>query len=363
MTAEPIAHQTTTVPDGGTAPIRTAIIGYGTSGRFFHAPFLATNPEFEVAAIVTKSRERQAQAAAEHPTALLFDGPTELFDAAADEAIDLVVIGSPSETHADLADQALDAGLAVVVDKPFAVTAAEGRALIAKANRLGLALTVFQNRRFDGDFLTVRALIDDGALGAVHRFESRFEWWKPTQAKSWKAEATPAQGGGILYDLGTHLIDQAIVLFGDVTNLDCDVYAETLTRRDGGAADDDSFLALQHVSGVTSHLWMNGLTPVNGPRFRVLGATAGYVKWGLDGQEAALKAGGLPTDPGFGVDAAERWGTIGVGHDLQPVETVPGRYRDFYSGLANALLRGAAVPVDPANAVRVLEIIEHVRNR
>jgi len=332
--------------------IRTAVIGFGLSGRTFHSPFIAANPDFSLDVIVTGDAERRAQARALYPNARIVSSPAELFARCAD--LDLVVVGSPPATHMELADKALDAGLAVVVDKPFAVTAAAGRHLVEKAQALGLALTVFQNRRWDGDFLTVRALLAAGTLGEVRRFESRFEFWKPTQRASWKVEATPERGGGVLYDLGPHLIDQAIVLFGPVDHL----YAETRAHRDGGVADDDAFVALRHASGVISHLWMNGLAAQRAARFRVLGSVAGYTSWGLDGQEAALKDGALPGEPGFGVTAENDWGTLGRDGAMTPQPTERGRYDLFYAGLADALLRGASVPVDPRDALRVIELIE-----
>jgi predicted dehydrogenase len=273
---------------------------------------------------------------------------------AAADRLDLVVIGSPSGTHAALADAALEAGLDVVVDKPFAVTAEEGRALVAKADRLGRTLTVFQNRRWDGDFRTVRRLVDSGELGEVRRFESRFEWWKPEPPASWKTESSPAEGGGILYDLGTHLIDQAVQLFGPVAELS----AEIERRRPGAVADDDVFLALRHETGVRSHLWMNAVAPVFGPRFHVLGSRAGYTSWGLDGQEPALIAGALPSDPGFGETPEARWGVLGVDGASHPVPTERGDYGGFYRRLAEALRHGGPVPVDPADAIAVLELIE-----
>jgi scyllo-inositol 2-dehydrogenase (NADP+) len=336
------------------APIRTGLIGFGTSGRLFHSPFIAANPEFSLDLIVTKDPARLALAAERYPGARLVPTSDDLFAAAED--LDLVVIGSPSSTHVELAHAALDAGLAVVVDKPFSVTTLQGRGLIEKAHRLGLLLTVFQNRRWDGDFLTLRSLLAAGALGEVRRFESRFEWWKPVQAKSWKASATIAEGGGILFDLGAHLIDQALQLFGPVD----DVYAETITRRPGGAADDDTFVSLHHGSGVRSHLWMNGLAAQVGPRFHVLGSEAGYTKWGLDGQEAALKAGALPTDPDFGLEPESAWGVVGIDGALTRVPSERGNYAAFYAGLADALLRGEPAPVDPEDALRVIGIIERV---
>ena len=338
-----------------TGTIRTGIVGYGLSGRVFHAPFVAAHPEFVLDTIVTADEGRRGQAAAQHPSARLVRTADDLMTDAASR-LDLIVIASPPATHVPLAHAALDAGLAVIVDKPFAVRADEGRELIEKAERLGLMLTVFQNRRWDGDFLTLQALIADGRLGEVRRFESRFEWFKPGQGKAWKAAATPREGGGVLYDLGAHLLDQALLLFGPVE----DVRAEVLTRQPGGAADDDTFVALRHASGVHSHLWMNGLTGQKGPRFRVLGSTSAYTTWGLDAQEPVLKRGGLPTDPGFGEVPEERWGQLGLDGALVPEPTLPGDYAVFYAGVADALLRGSAVPVDPNDSLRVIDLIEQI---
>jgi scyllo-inositol 2-dehydrogenase (NADP+) len=339
------------------APIRTGIIGFGTSGRVFHAPFVSSMAEYSLDMIVTANPGRIEEATRLHAGAQVVAETTELFAAAAD--LDLVVIGSPSGTHVQLAHAALDAGLNVVVDKPFSVTANEGEELVSKAESLGLALTVFQNRRWDGDFLTLRSLMHAGALGQPRRFESRFEWWKPEVAKSWKAESTVSEGGGILYDLGAHLIDQALILFGSVD----DVYAEVATRREGGAADDDAFVSLHHASGVRSHLWMNGLAAQVGPRFHVLGSTSAYTKWGLDGQEPALKHGASPVDPGFGAEDESTWGLLGIDGALERVPAKRGRYGAFYAGLADTLLRGAPLPVDPRDSVRVIGIIEEIHRK
>ena len=338
--------------DAARRPIRTAVIGFGISGRIFHAPFLHADPDFSLDVIVTGDPSRRAAAAARYPLARVVANPEELWADA--PALDLVVIGSPSGTHAALADAALEAGLDVVVDKPFAVTADEGRALIAKAERLDRRITVFQNRRWDGDFLTLRELVAQGMLGDVRRFESRFEWWQPEPAPSWKTEATTREGGGILYDLGTHLVDQAVQLFGPVS----DLYVELARRRPGAAADDDVFLALEHASGATSHLWMSAVAPLFGPRFHVLGSRAGYATWGLDGQEPSLIAGALPGDPGFGETPEARWGMLSADGDTRPVPTKRGDYGAFYRLLAVALREGGPMPVDPADAVAVLEVIE-----
>lgn len=338
--------------DAETRPIRTAVVGFGVSGRVFHAPFVAADPAYSLDVIVTADPGRAADAAARHPGAHVLDSVDGMLARSAE--LDLVVIGTPPATHASIATAAMDAGLDVVVDKPFAVTAAEGRALMAHAERAGRRLTVFQNRRWDGDFLTVRELVVSGRLGTVRRFESRFEWYKPEVRASWKAEASVAEGGGILFDLGTHLIDQALQLFGPVV----EARAELAVNRRGGAADDDAFVALRHGSGTVSHLWMNSLAPQFGPRFRVLGSQSGYTSHGLDGQEAALGGGASPLSEDYGVTPADRWGVIGVEGSLTPLPTLRGDYGAFYRRLADSIHGSAPLPVDPADSVAVLELIE-----
>ena len=333
-------------------PLRTAVVGFGTAGRVFHAPFLDANPDYALTAVVTGNEQRRAEVRTRYPGTDV----VARADALLGRELDLVVIGSPPATHAELADTFLDAGIAVVVDKPFTVTSAQGRALVDKAARLGVPLTVFQNRRWDGDFRTVRRLLADGALGEVWRFESRFEWWKPDRGASWKTETPANEGGGILYDLGTHVIDQAVRLFGDAAL----VHHELFTRRPGGAAPDDAFMVLRHGGGVVSHLWMNGLAGQAGPRFRVLGAQGAFTKHGLDPQEAALRDGARPTDPSFGHEPEQAWGRLGLDGATRAVPTEPGRYADFYALLATALRSGGPLPVDPMDAVRVIELIESV---
>jgi predicted dehydrogenase len=216
-------------------------------------------------------------------------------------------------------------------------------------------LTVFQNRRWDNDFLTLRSLLDENRLGRVHRFESRFERWRPQLRRDrWREDPDPARAGGLLYDLGAHVIDQALVLFGPVTS----VYAELDRRRAGSVVDDDVFVALTHGGGVRSHLWVGALTPQLGPRFRVLGDRAGYTKYGLDVQEPQLVAGLFPRSPGWGVDTPSRDGVLGADEQLEVVPTLPGAYENFYAGLAEALAGDAPPPVDPWDALAVVEVIE-----
>ncbi|RFA14432.1 oxidoreductase [Subtercola boreus] len=337
-------------------PIRTALLGFGLSGRVFHAPFLEADDAFALSVIVTGDEARQAEARRLHPDARILSSTAELFEAPGD--IDLVVIGTPPASHHGLALAAIEAGIAVLVDKPFVVNTAEGEELIARAAERGVPLTVFQNRRFDADYLTVAKLIGDGRLAGVSRFESRFEWFKPEGARSWKAEATVLEGGGILFDLGTHLIDQALHQFGPAVV----AHAELATRHPRSSAPDDAFLVLQHDSGVTSHLWMNSLAAQKGNRFHVLTPQTAYTKWGLDGQEAALKGGALPTDAGFGVEPPSTWGVLGVDGDPGPAAVEPerGDYSGFYRLLGEALVSGGPLPVDPSDALRVISLIEQV---
>lgn len=342
--------------------LRAAIIGFGISGRVFHAPLIHASDSFRLEAIVTSEPGRAEAARASYPHAQIVPTSAELF-AKVDEGeltLDVVVIGTPPHTHKQLAKAALERGLHVVVDKPFVPCSADGEELIAAATDAGRCLTVFQNRRWDGDFLTLKQIIRDGRLGKVRTFESRFEWWMPNGFRNWRDTALLSDGGGILHDLGAHLIDQAIQLFGPVA----EVYGETARHSDleRSDADQDAFLSLQHRSGTRSRLWMNGQAARLGPRFHVLGSEAAYTKWGLDGQEKALKGGLLPTDSEYGIELPERWGKIGVPGSFRGEPTRRGEYPRFYTGLAHALQTGSPPPVDPSDAVQVLKIIEQARS-
>ncbi|MER8185510.1 Gfo/Idh/MocA family oxidoreductase [Kitasatospora sp. NPDC094015] len=337
-------------------PFRVGLIGYGLAGSAFHAPLIATTPGLRLDAVVTANPDRRAQLHREHPGARALDTPEQLFAEA--DSLDLVVIASPNRTHVPLARAALAAGLATVVDKPLAATAAEARALCEQAEQAGTLLSVFQNRRWDGDFLTVRRLVEEGALGRVHRFESRFERYRPKPKAGWRELADPAEVGGTLYDLGSHLVDQAITLFGPVES----VYAEIDTRRDGAVVDDDAFLALTHAGGVRSHLWTSAIAPLGGPRLRVLGDAAGYVKSGMDPQEADLRAGRRPGDgTPWGADVPAGYGSLGTDEESSPLATDPGDYPAYYAGIAASLATGAPPPVDPRDAVAALTVLEAAR--
>ena len=336
-------------------PARVALIGYGLAGKFFHAPFIAAVAGLELAAIVTSDADRREQAARDHPQAELLARAAEVWARALD--FDLVVIAAPNRAHVPLARAAIDNDVGVVVDKPFTTTAAEARQLARDARARGVFLSVFQNRRWDGDFLTLRRLLDGGALGEVLRFESRFERWRPEPAGGWRDSAMPEEGGGLLLDLGSHLVDQALVLFGPAR----EVYGELDVRRAAAAIDDDAFVAVTHESGVRSHLWMSAVAAQGGPRFRVLGSRAAYVKNELDVQEEQLRGGMRPADDGFGEEPEERWGALGADGDLKRVPTERGAYVRYYEGVAAALRAEAPPPVDPDEVVAALEVLDAAR--
>ncbi len=334
-------------------PLRVGLIGFGLAGAAFHAPLLVTTPGLRLAAVVTRDPERRDAVGRAYPGAAVLDSP----DAVWDGGFDLVVVAAPNRAHVPLARAAIAAGIPVVVDKPLAATADEARAVVDEARTAGVMLTVFQNRRWDGDFLTARRLIETGELGTVLRWESRFERWRPEIKEGWRELADPSEAGGVLYDLGSHLVDQALVLFGPAR----EVYAEVDVRRADAQVDDDSFVAIEHESGVRSHLWMSAVAADLGPRLRVLGDRASYVKHGLDVQEDALRAGRRPDEPGWGEEPEESWGRLGAGDDFRPVRTEPGTYARFYEDVASALREGAPPPVDPEDAVRALAVLDEAR--
>lgn len=334
-------------------PIRTAVIGYGLAGAVFHAPLIAATDGMELTAVVTSNPGRATAARSRYPGVRVLASPDDVWRAASD--FDLVVVASPNASHVPLGLAALDAGLPVVIDKPVAATSGAARSLRNAAAERGLLVSVYQNRRWDGDFRTLRRLLDDGDLGQVHRFESRFERWRPVvDADAWREQADPEQAGGLLYDLGSHLIDQALVLFGPVT----EVYAEVRSVRPGAQVDDDVFVALSHAGGAVSHLWASAAAADLGPRMRVLGSAASYVKHGLDVQEVALRAGGSPADPNWGEEPAAEWGRLGSPGEVRPIRTLPGAYQDYYAGARDAVLGRATAPVTIEEAIEVIAVIE-----
>ncbi len=336
-------------------PLRVGLIGYGLAGSAFHAPLVEAVPGLALASVVTSNPERAEQARAAHPGARVLPDAEALFGAAASH--DLVVVAAPNREHVPLGLAAVEAGLHLVVDKPLAASVAEAQRLADAAETRGVVASVFHNRRWDGDFLTLRRLLADGALGEVARVESRFERWRPEVDRSkWREGGGPEDAGGVLFDLGPHLIDQVLELVGPAIS----VFAQVRRLRPGAEVDDDFFLALEHSSGVLSHLSATMLAAQPGPRLRALGARAAYVKWGLDVQEDALRAGARPGDPGFGEEPPEAWGLLGTEGDAQPVETSPGRYVEFYELMERSIRTGGGEPppVPLEAGIATLRVIE-----
>jgi len=335
--------------------IEGAIIGFGLAGSVFHAPLIAATPGLALKTVVTGDPSRREQALREHPGVSVVPTVDALWERADEH--DFVVVAARNDAHAALARQALDVGLAVVVDKPLAVTAAEAESVVEHARAHGLLLTVFQNRRWDSDYLTLNRLLRDGVLGEVRRYESRFERWRPEpRSDAWRETERAERGGGVLLDLGTHLVDQAVRLFGPPTH----VYGE-VDRRRGSAGDDDAFVALHHAGGTYSHLWMSAVAPARGPRMRVLGTRAAFVVEELDGQEDALRAGRRP-DGEWGVEPRARWGRLVHGDEHEEVPSDPGAWPSFYAALERALGEGGPPPVDPDDAVTTLRVLEAARS-
>jgi len=273
----------------------------------------------------------------------------------ADPDIDLIVVSTPNHSHYPLAKAALEAGKHVVIDKPFAVTLGEADALIALAKANERMLTVFHNRRWDGDFLTVRKLLASGRLGEVMRYEAHWDRFRPAIKPGWKEEAGP--GTGVLGDLGPHLIDQALLLFGRP-----DVVAGDLEMQRAQTAVEDYFAINLRYGKKRVILTSSLLAAAPRPRFGLYGTEGSFVKYGLDPQEPQTVAGMSPGDPAFGVEDPRWHGTLTLADGTtERIPTERGHYLAFYDAVAAAILDGAAAPVDPADARAGLAIIERVR--
>ena len=303
---------------------RVAVLGYGLAGSAFHAPFVAATAGLRLTTVVSGNTERQAAVRERYPDTAVVSTVEEMLA----QRPDLVVVASPNRYHVEHAMAALQRGIAVVVDKPVAGTVREVELLAELADDQGVMLTVFQNRRWDGDFRTVRDLIDSGRLADVSRFESRFERaGRPGGRSGWKTSTDPLELAHILYDLGSHLIDQAIVLFGQVES----VYAEASSPRAEVAVEEDATVVLRHANGVRSLLRMSNAVQPAAPRFAVLGASASYRCWGLDPQEKASRAGTRPTDAGFGVYPRSQWGALVTDAGAEELPTLDGDYLGYWA--------------------------------
>ncbi|MET0406068.1 MAG: oxidoreductase [Cystobacter sp.] len=323
------------------ATLRTGLLGYGLAGTVFHAPLLAAEPAFTLSAVATR---RAAEVARDWPGARVLT-PDALL---ADPSLDVVIVATPNDSHASLAERALRAGKHVVVDKPFTLDAAEALRLDALARDVGRCLTVFQSRRWDGDFLTVRRLLEEGRLGRLFSFESRYERFRPEVKVRWKEDAVP--GGGTLWDLGAHLIDQSLQLFGMPDSLSADV-----GQQRPGARTTDWFHLLLRYGELRVILRSGSVVREPWPRFVIQGELDAWTKYGMDPQEEQLRTGLRPGQAGWGQEPSSLHGRWSQGGE---VATLPGAYEAFYRTFARAIAGEGPVPVTAGSAARVIQVIQ-----
>lgn len=333
--------------------LRVGLVGFGMAGRVFHAPLISSVDGLELAAVVERHSDQAAQ---RYPSVKIYRALEELLT---DASIDLIVLATPSGTHFDAAKQILEAGRNVVVDKPVSPTPDQIRKLIELAHVRQRLLIPFHNRRWDSDFLTVQKLLHEHQLGRVVSIDSRFDRWNPgATRRPWKDD--PTAGGGVLLDLGTHLVDQALILCSKPLS----VGAEVLRERDGEGSDDAFTIRLRY-EGCMITLGANNLSSPAGARFHLRGTRGNYRKKGLDPQEAALNKITHITASNWGQESAPDWGLLYVdvegGMVSRPVASLPGDYRLFYAGVRDALLGNAPPPVAAVEAWRVARILEWAR--
>ncbi len=326
--------------------ITVGLVGYGLGGSVFHAPLINSIPELRLTTIVTSRIDAVAK---DLPGVRVVPGVAELLS---DGAIDLVVVASPSPTHFEIARAALRAGKRVVVDKPFATSVREAEELIALAGSENRSLSVFQNRRWDGDFLTVKKCITDGLLGDVYHYEAHFDRFRPHLKGGWREE--PAKGAGLLYDLGSHLIDQALQLFG----MPRAVFGDVFAQRQASVAGDYFHIILDYGHR-RAILHAANVVREPGPHFLIHGDGGSFLKYGLDPQEDALKAGARPGAPQYGADEPSNYGHLTVADGTRStIPTLHGAYQDYYAAMAAHLQCGAPIPVSAADSRDGLVIIE-----
>jgi predicted dehydrogenase len=334
-------------------PLRAGLVGYGFAGQTFHAPVLSAVPGLELTAVAS-SQPQKVQA--DWPGAAVVPDVATLI-ARAD--IDLVVVATPNAQHHPVAKAALEAGKHVVVDKPFTLDVAQAKELASLASRNNRILSVYQNRRFDADFLTLKDLLASGELGRVVYLESHFDRFRPEVRARWREQAVP--GSGLWVDLGAHLVDQAVQLFGQPDTLQLD----TAVLRDGAVVEDYFHAVLRYESGTHAPLRVvlhsTTLAAHATPRYIVHGTRGSYVKHGVDTQEDALRAGRRPPAQGWGADPLDGELTL-VGGDgtvsQRTVPTRPGNYVDYYAAVRDAILGVGPNPVPPAQAVALMELLD-----
>lgn len=326
-------------------PIRTAVIGFGLSARVFHLPFIQALAGFNLTAISSSQYEGVREA---YPGIVCFSDARQLIDQA---DCDLVVITAPNQAHFALAHYALSQGKHVLVEKPLTVTSQEARQLIELVKHTGKVLAPFHNRRWDGDFLTVKQLIQQGQLGEIKLFESHFDRFRPVPQQRWREDAK--MGSGILYDLGPHLIDQTLTLFGPPEA----ITARVLAMRPDAQAVDYFHLQL-HYPDKEVVLHADPYQAGPNPRFKVQGDKATYIKFGLDPQEERLRAGILPIESNWAGETVQQFGTLYLPNESKVIATQLGGYQHLFSNIADAINNNAPLQVNAEQALMGIEIIE-----
>ena len=331
-------------------PISTALLSYGMSGLVFHAPLLKAHSGFDLSTIVQR---KSFSAQNRWPNIRIVQ---RIEDVIQDQAIELVVINTPNETHFDFTRKALETGKHVIVEKPFTVTSKEANDLIELAKEKKKVITVFQSRRWDGDFLTVKKVIENKLIGKLVEFEAHYDRFRNyIEPNTWKEEK--AIGTGILYNLGSHMLDQILVLFGMPVEVD----ARVGIQRPGGQVDDFYDIRL-HYKGFHAIVKSSYLVREQGPRYMLHGTEGSFTKYGTDLQEQALKDGGVPGSPGWAVESKEFWGklntSIGAVHMEGNIETIPGNYLGFYQNVYEAIREGKPLDVKPEESRDVIKLIE-----
>lgn len=331
-------------------PIKTALLSYGMSGEIFHAPLLSADPGFSLTSIVQRNSEKAKQ---RYPEVTIAKHVDEVFT---DPSIELVVINTPNESHYQFAQQALEAGKHVIVEKPFTVTIQEADLLIALAQKKNKVLTVFQNRRWDGDFLTVKKIIDNKCVGKVAEFELHYDRYRNyIEANTWKEEQGP--GSGILYNLGSHMLDQVLVLFGMPEEVD----ARVGIQRPNGKVEDFYDIRM-HYRGFNAIVKSSYLVREPTPRYILHGTEGSFIKYGIDPQEQALKEGKIPGGQAWGSEPKDLWGKLNTTldglHIEGYVETIPGNYLMFYKNVHDCIRIGQSLAVKPEQSRDVIKLIE-----
>jgi predicted dehydrogenase len=327
--------------------MRLGLVGYGTGGRYFHAPFIEAADGLELAGVVTRDPRRRADLVQDYPGVPVYDSQGALLEA----GIDIATITTPPPTRRELVLEAVAAGVHVVADKPFAPTAAAARELAEAARSAGVLLTVFHNRRWDADIRTLRATL--GRLGDLQRIESRFDLDQPGQLRT-------GPHGGLLRDLGSHLVDQMLWLLGPAAAVQA---ALDWTDSPDGRTDSAFDIALKHVSGVRSRVSSTKLNHLNDRELRAYGSAGAYICHSTDVQARASLAGRRPADLGdaWGYEPAEAWGSLHTADGVEKVPSERGAYQDYYSGFVAALRGEGPVPVPVDEAIQTLEVLDAAR--